>query len=124
MVQPRGPELSDSLSQMSQQAKKVEDAFADLAQKTDAAAAERNTQVQAEWRALQVGIDREIKAMQADMAIRKYARDVRQAEEHAKAVQTRADWTASYAVTVAEMARLAALDSDVARREADALKRQ
>jgi hypothetical protein len=124
MVQPRGPELSDSLSQMSQQAKKVEDAFADLAQKTDAAAAERNTQVQAEWRALQVGIDREIKAMQADMAIRKYARDVRQAEEHAKAGQTRADWTASYAVTVAEMARLAALDSDVARREADALKRQ
>jgi hypothetical protein len=124
MVQPRGPELSDGLSQMSQQAKKVEDAFADLAQKTDAAAAERNTQVQAEWRALQVGIDREIKAMQADMAIRKYARDVRQAEEHAKAGQTRADWTASYAVTVAEMARLAALDSDVARREADALKRQ
>jgi hypothetical protein len=124
MVQPRGPELSDSLSQMSQQAKKVEDAFADLAQKTHAAATERDTQVQAEWRALQVGIDREIKARQADMAIRKYARDVRQAEEHAKAAQTRADWAASYAVTVAEMARLAALDADVARREADALKRQ
>jgi hypothetical protein len=54
----------------------------------------------------------------------KYARDVRQAEEHAKAAQTRADWAASYAVTVAEMAWLAALDADVARREADALKRQ
>jgi hypothetical protein len=122
--QPRVSEASEILAQMSQQAKKVEDAFADLAQKTDAAAAKRDTRAQGEWRALQDGIDREIKAMQADMAARKNARDVRQAEEQANAAQARADWAASYAMTAAEMARLAALDADVARREADALKRQ
>jgi hypothetical protein len=124
MVQPRGPELSDSLAQMSQQAKKVEDAFADLAQKTDAAATERDLQVQASWREMQAGIDKEIKSMQAARTAREHERDARRAVEAAQAAQARADWAAQYAVAASEMARLASLDAEAARRQADVLKQQ
>ena len=69
---------------MSQQAKKVENAFADLAQKTDAAAAVRDARVQASWREMQAGIDKELKAMQAARAAREHERDVRRAVEAAQ----------------------------------------
>jgi hypothetical protein len=121
---PREPELSQMLTRMAQQSKKVEDAFADLAAKTDAAAAERDERVQAGWRSMQADIDKQVKAMQADMAARKHERDVKSAEQHAQSAQARADWAASYAVAASEMARMAALDAEVARREADALKRK
>ena len=121
MDQPREPELSNILTQMSQQAKKVEDAFADLAQRTDAAAAQRDARAQADWRAMQAGIDKEVKELQAASAAREHERDVRQAEEAAQVAQARADWAASYAVAASEMARMAALDAAAARREADAL---
>ena len=121
MDQQRAPEVSDILGQLSQQAKKVEDALADLAQRTDAAAAQRDARVQADWRAMQEGIDKEIKVMQAARAAREHERDVRQAEQNAQGAQARADWAASYAVAASEMARLAALDAAAARREADAL---
>ena len=122
MDQQRAPELSDILGQLSQQAKKVENAFADLARTTDAAAAQRDARAQADWRAMQDNIDKEIKEMQAARAAREHERDVRQAEDNAQAAQARADWAASYAVAASEMARLASLDADAARRQADALK--
>jgi hypothetical protein len=122
--QSRSPELSTILEQLSHQAKKVEDAFADLAGKTDAAAAKRDAQIQAGWRSMQGDIDNQIKAIQAEQAARKHERDVKRAEQAAQEAQARAEWAASYAVTATEMARLAALDADAARREADALKLQ
>ena len=122
MDQQRAPELSDILGQLSQQAKKVEGAFADLAKHTDAAAAQRDARAQADWRAMQEGIDKEIQEMQAARAAREHERDVRQAEDNVKAAQARADWAGSYAVAASEMARMAALDADAARRQADALK--
>ena len=146
MEPPREPELSDLLAQLAKQAKTVEEAFADLADVTDTAAAERRdrahaaataaaaqldrdlttaqTAAAADWRALQAGIDKQVKAVQADMAARKHAHDVRQAEQHAQAAKARAAWAASYAVAATDMARLAALDYEVARREAEARKRQ
>jgi hypothetical protein len=117
-----GPEVSDILTRLSQQAKTVEEAFADLATKTDAAAADRDARVHASWRAMQDGIDKEIKEMQAASAARKREHDVRQAEQDAQTARTRADWAASYAVTASEMARLASLDAEAARHQADALK--
>jgi hypothetical protein len=119
--QSRSPELSDILGQLSQQAKKVENAFADLAGKTDAAAGQRDARVQADWRAMQDNIDKEVKEMQAASAAREHERDVSRAEDNAQAAQARADWAASYAVAASEMARLAALDAVAARGEADAL---
>jgi hypothetical protein len=119
--QSRSPELSDILGQLSQQAKKVENAFADLAGKTDAAAGQRDARVQADWRAMQDNIDKEVKEMQAARAAREHERDVSRAEDNAQAAQARAAWAASYAVAASEMARLAALDAVAARGEADAL---
>jgi hypothetical protein len=119
--QSRSPELSDILGQLSQQAKKVENAFADLAKQTDAAAGQRDARVQADWRAMQDNIDKEVKEMQAASAAREHERDVSRAEDNAQAAQARADWAASYAVAASEMARLAALDAAAARGEADAL---
>ena len=121
MDQSRSPELSDILGQLSQQAKKVENAFADLAGKTDAAAGQRDARVQADWRAMQDNIDKEVKEMQAARAAREHERDVSRAEDNAQAAQARAAWAASYAVAASEMARLAALDAVAARGEADAL---
>jgi hypothetical protein len=149
---PKEPELSDVLAKLSRQAKAVENVFADLANVTDTAAEERRQHAQAaaddavkqlevtakqmdkdisaskasaaaDWRAMQTSIDEQIKAMQNDMAARKHSRDVKQAEEQAQAAKARAAWAASYAVAATEMARLAAIDADVARREAEARKR-
>lgn len=76
----------------------------------------------ADRRAMQSAIDKEVKAMQADIAARKHARDVKQAEQSVEAAKARASWAASYAVAASEMARLAALDVEVARREVNKLK--
>ena len=122
MDQSRSPELSDILGQLSQQAKKVEDAFADLANKTDAAAEKRDARVETDWRAMQDTIDKQVKAMQAEQAARKHEHDVKRAGQNADDAQARADWAASYAVAASEMARLASLDAVAARHEADALK--
>jgi hypothetical protein len=153
MDMPREPELSLIFTRLAEQSKKVEDAFADLATVTDTKAAERRDQAQAaaneavkqldaatnqmnqdvaatqaamaaDWRAMQAGIDQEIRAMQADISARKHERDVKQAEQHAEAAKARASWAASYVVAASEMARMAALDAEVARREADSFKRK
>jgi hypothetical protein len=121
---PKTPELSDVLARLSMQAKTVEGAFADLADKTDAAAAKRDERVQADWRAMQASIDKQVKVIQADMDARKHELDMNAAEQHAEAAKARADWAASYAVAASEMARMAALDAEAARHEANALKRQ
>jgi hypothetical protein len=49
---------------------------------------------------------------------------LRRAEDNAQVAQLRADWAASYAAAASEMARLATLDAEAARREADALKQR
>lgn len=123
MSQPQSPELSDILARLSQQAKKVEDAFADLAAKTDASVAKRDAQVQASWRAMQADVDKQVKDLQAASDARKHERDVQRAEDNALAAQERADWSASYAEAAVAMARLAALDAEAARSEANALKK-
>lgn len=122
MSQPRSPELSDLFARLTEQAKKVEGAFADLAAKTDASAAKRDERVQAGWHAMQADIDKQIKELQAAKAAREHERDVQRAEQNAQEAQTRADWTASYAAAASEMARMAALDAEAARSEANALK--
>ena len=145
MDRPRGPEASDILSRMSKDAKEVEDAFAELADLTDTAAEERRqrteaaaraavkqmnqdvtamqTAAAADWRAMQAGIDQELKEMEAQRAARKHEHDVKRAEQDAKAARERAQWAASYAAAAAHMATLAALDYDDARRKAEAITR-
>ena len=124
MNEPRSPELSDIFARLSQQARKVENAFADLAAKTDASAAERDERVQAGWRSMQADIDTRIKDLQAAKAAREHERDVQKAEHNAQEAQARADWTASYAAAASEMARMAALDAEAARSVANTLKQQ
>jgi hypothetical protein len=145
MGRPRGPEASDILARMSGRAKEVEDAFAELADLTDTAAEERRqrakaaadaavkqmnqnvttmkTTAAADWHAMQAGIDRELKEMEAQRAARKHERDATRAEQEAQAARERAQWAASYAAAAAQMATLAALDYDDARRKAEAIKR-
>jgi hypothetical protein len=124
MSQSRSPELSDIFARLSDQAKKVEGAFADLAAKTDANAAKRDEHVQAGWRSMQADIDKQIKGLQAAKAAREHERDVQRAEHNAQEAQARADWTASYAAAASEMARLAAVDAEAAQSEANALKQR
>jgi hypothetical protein len=145
MDQPREPEASEIFAWMSGQAKEVEDAFAELADLTDSAAEERRQRVEAatraaveqmnqdvtamkteaaaDWRAMQAGIDRELKEMDAERAARKHERDMKRAEQEAQAARERAQWAASYAAAAGQMATLAALDYDDARRKAEAIKR-
>lgn len=122
--QSRSPELSDILARLSTQAKKVEDAFANLARKTDAAAERRDERVQASWQSMQADIDNQVKEMRAARAAREHERDMQRAEQNAQAAQERSDWAAAYAVATAELARLAALDAEAARSEANALKQR
>ncbi len=124
MSQAHSPELSDLLARLAEQAKKVEGAFADLAAKTDASAAKRNERLAARWRSMQADIDGQIKDLQTAKTARDHERDVQQAEKNAQEAQAQADWTASYAVAVAALARMAALDAETARSEANALKQQ
>ncbi len=138
-------ELSDLLAKLSQQAKKVEDGFADIAAVTDAAAEERRNRAEAaatatvkqvdeditsakaaaadDWRALTARVDNEIKSIQADIARRKHEQDVSKAEQHAEAAKERAEWAAAFAAAALDTANLAVADYDVARREAEAIKR-
>lgn len=102
----------------------MEDEFADLAEATDAAA-ERRDRAQAvakaaieqmdrnlsaaesaaaDWRAMRAGVGKQFKAMQADIAARRRAHVVRQAEQHAEAAKARAAWAASYAVAASKRA--------------------
>jgi hypothetical protein len=142
---PREPEASDILARMSGRAKKVEDVFAELADLTDTAAEERRQRAEAatkaaikqmnqdvtatktaaatDWRAMQAGIDRELKEMEAQRAARKHEGDVKRAEQEAQAARERAQWAASYAAAAGEMATLAALDYDDARRKAEVINR-
>ena len=124
MDRSRSPELSDILARLSAQAKKVEDSFAGLARKTDAAAAKRDEQVQASWRSMQADIDNQVKEMRAARAAREHERDMQRAEQNAQAAEDRSDWAAAYAVAASELARLASLDAEAARSEANALKQQ
>ena len=139
-------ELSELLADLSQQARKVEEAFAAIAEETDAAAAERRNKTRAaasaavanleqgaasveasvagHWRALQDRIDAEIKSIQAGIAERQHARDVDHAERQATAAEERAARSVAFAAAAVQTAGLAVLDAAVARREAEAIKRR
>jgi hypothetical protein len=131
-------ELSEMLTDLSHQAKKVEDAFAAIADETDAAAEARRDKSRAaatdavatmdqslssagesvagHWQAMNARIDTEIKGIQADIADRKHARDVSQAEKQAAAAKERAANAVAFAAVALQTAGAAVLDAAVAGR--------
>ncbi len=138
-------ELSDLLADLSNEARKVEEAFAAVAQETDAKAAERRDKTRAEatavvdkmergvagvedsvaghLRALQDKISGEVKDIQAGIAERQHERDVTRAEQLAESAEDRAARTVAFAAAAVQTAGLAVLDAAVARREVEAIKR-
>ena len=138
-------ELSAQLAEMSNQAKQVEDAFAAIAEETDAKAAERRDKTRAaasaavdrldqsatavgdsvagHWQALQSRVKSEITDIQTGMADRQHARDVDHAEQQAAAAEARAEWAVAFAAAAIQTAGLAVLDAAVAHREAQASQR-
>jgi hypothetical protein len=138
-------ELSEQLADLSSQAKKVEDAFAAIAEETDAKAAERRDKTRAaataavndleqniasvedsvagHWRALQTRVGAEITGIQEGIADRQHARDASHAEQQAAEAADRAARAVAFAAAAVQTAGLAVLDSAVARREADAIQR-
>ena len=137
--------LSEQLAELSTQARKVEDAFAAIAEETDAKAIERRDKTRAaatatvdkleqditsaedavagHWRALQDRVGAEIAGIQTGIAERQHARDVDHAEQQARVAEERAARSVAFAAAAIETAGLAVLDSAVARREAVALRR-
>jgi hypothetical protein len=137
-------ELSEQLADISAQAKQVEDAFAGIAEETDAKAAERRDKTRAaataavdhldkgatavgdsvagHWRALQTKVQSEITGIQDGIADRQHARDVDHAQQQATAAENRAEWAVAFAAAAIQTAGLAVLDAGVARREAAALQ--
>jgi hypothetical protein len=73
---------------------------------------------------MQADIDNQVKEMRAARAAREHERDMQRAEQNALAAEDRSDWAAAYAVAASELARLASLDAEAARSEANALKQQ
>jgi hypothetical protein len=139
-------DLSELLMDLAQQSKKVEDAFAAIADDTDAAAERRREKTRAaaaaaaatldqgvatagdtaasQWRALQARMHEEITGIQQGMAERRHQRDVGQAEQQADAAKARAVRAIAFASAAVQTAEVAALDAAVAQREADALKQR
>jgi hypothetical protein len=138
-------ELSAMLAELSAESKKVEDAFAAMAEDTDARAAERREKSRADaaaavdkleqrvasvdesisgsWRALQTKINAEVQEVQTGIADRQHERDVNRATQQADAAADRAATAVAFAAAAIQTAGLALLDADVARREAEAAKR-
>ena len=138
-------ELSELLSDLSAESKKVEDGFAAMAQETDAKVAERRDTSRAEaaaavakleqgvasvedsvagnWRALQDRIGAEVQDIQSGIAARRHERDVENATRQAEAAADRAARAVAFAAAAVQTAGLAVLDAGVARREAEAVKR-
>jgi hypothetical protein len=138
-------ELSDLLAGLSAESRKVEDAFAAMAQETDAKVAERRDQSRADaaaavdkleqgvtavessvagnWRALQDRISAEVTEIQSGIAARQHERDIASATKHAEAAEDRAARAVAFAAAAVQTAGLAVLDAGVARREATAVSR-
>jgi hypothetical protein len=139
-------ELSEMLTDLSRQARKVEDGFSAIADETDAAAERRREKTRAaataaaskldqgvsaagdsvagHWRALQARMNDEIAGVQQGIADRRRQRDVSQAEQQAEAAKERAMRAIAFASAAMQTAEVAALDAAVARREADAIKQR
>lgn len=138
-------ELSELLAGLSAESKKVEDAFAAIADETDAAVAERRDKSRAEaaaavdkleqgvasveasvagnWHALHDRISAEVNDIQSGIAARRHERDVDRAAHQAAAAEDRAAKAVAFAAAAVQTAGLAVLDAGVARREAEAVKR-
>ena len=136
--------LSESLAEMSAHAKEAEDHIA-AAQKeahdkivarrekaratVEASIAKVNQDMHAvgstlaeKWKALQAKIDADKAALKANIAERKHEKDVKHAENHAKALEMEASLAIDYAVASIDQAELAVYDAIVARAEADRAK--
>jgi hypothetical protein len=138
-------ELSELLADLSAESKKVEDAFAAMAEETDARVAERRDKSRAaaaaavgnleqgvasaeasvagNWRALQDRISAEVKDIQSGIEARQHERDVERATQQAEAAEERAAKAVAFAAAAVQTAGLAVLDAGVARREVEAVKR-
>ncbi|MBS3652365.1 hypothetical protein KEU06_27620 [Pseudaminobacter sp. 19-2017] len=136
--------LSESLAEMSAHAKQAEDHIA-AAQKeahdkiiarreesratVEASIAKVNQDMHAvgstlaeKWKAVQAKINADKAALKAGIAERKHERDVKHAENHAKALEMEASLAVDYAVASIDQAELAVYDAIVARAEADRKK--
>ncbi|MEP9399958.1 hypothetical protein [Mesorhizobium sp. KR2-14] len=74
------------------------------------------------WKALQAKISADQAALKANIAEQKHERDVKHAENHAKALEVEASLAIDYAVASIDQAELAVYDAIVARAEADRAK--
>jgi len=74
------------------------------------------------WKALQAKISADQAALRANIAEQKHERDVKHAENHAKALEVEASLAIDYAVASIDQAELAVYDAMVARAEADRAK--
>lgn len=138
-------ELSEMLTDLSKQAKTVEDAFAAIAVETDAVAAARQERTRAaataavnkvdqgvrsagdtvsgHWHALQDAITAEVTDLQQGVADRRHARDVNDAQKAADIARERAVRAIAVASAAMSAAEAAVLDAAMARREAEAIAR-
>jgi hypothetical protein len=137
-------ELAELLADLSRESRKFEDVFAEIAEETDAKAAERRdrTRVAAKlvvsrleegassaeatvaghWRTLQERISAQVDEVKAGIAERHHARDVDRAEQDAEVAEDRTQLAVAFAAAV-QTVGLAVLDAALARREAAAFKR-
>jgi hypothetical protein len=131
------------LTDLSKQAKTVEDAFAAIAVETDAAAAARQERTRAaataavdkvdqgvraagdtvsgHWNALQDAITAEVNDVQQGIADRRHERDVNDAQKAAEIARDRAVRAIAGASAALSAAEVAVLDAAMARREAEAI---
>ncbi|MCA9878733.1 MAG: hypothetical protein KC442_13155 [Thermomicrobiales bacterium] len=136
-------ELSELLTDLSEQAKMVEDAFAAIAVETDAAAEARRDRsraaavdrvdpraraagdsVSGHWHALQDAIAAEVDDVQQGIANRRHTRDVNDAQKAADIANERAVRSVAVAKAAVSAAGAAVLDAAVAQRQVEALARQ
>ncbi len=139
-------ELSELLTDLSEQAKSVEDAFAAIAVETDAAAEARRERsraaasaavekvdqgvraagdsVSGHWQALQNAITSEVNDLQQGVTDRRHNRDVNDAQKIADVATERAERSIAVAKAAVAAAGAAVLDAAVAQRELAAIKQQ
>ena len=139
-------ELSEMLTELSEQAKSVEDAFAAIAVETDAAAEARRDRSRAaaaaavdrvdqsaraagatlsgHWQALQNTIAAEVDDLQRGVAERRYTHEVNEAQKSADAARVRAERSIALALAAVTAAGAAVLDAVVAQRQVAAVVRQ
>jgi hypothetical protein len=138
-------ELSELLAELSAESKKIEDAFATMAEETDARVAERRDQSRANaqaavdglaqgltaveasvagnWQGLQDRMGAEVREIQLGIATRQHERDVQRATQQADDAEDRASKAVAFAAAALQTAGLAVFDAAAARRDLHAVQR-